>query len=179
MSDINATKGPWKWKRIGNDWVLWGEHGDRPIVMLFPVRGGTRLRKNGLLTKFDPTHPDAQLIQQAPTMAARIEELEAKLASIESLADGEKVEDLITAAKRKMALTANKVRVGPLDKVWANVSDFAGPVECEVGAQGDSAWYEVGDDDVQGPDVAWLSVSRCYSTSEAAKAARLSLMPDA
>lgn len=91
-------------------------------------------------------------------------------------ADRKNLQDRIReleAIVEKLPLTADGVRVLPLDKVWANVPCFGSPVECEVGNPSDSAWYEWYDDDVRGPDPAWISVSNCYSTPEAAKAAKV------
>lgn len=62
------TKAPWEWRKVGKDWVLWGAHGIRPIVL-----DGKKLRVRNddcLMVPFDPDHPDARLIESAPALLA-------------------------------------------------------------------------------------------------------------
>lgn len=80
--------------------------------------------------------------------------------------------DALRAVVERLKQTADKKYVLPLDTVWANISGFDDPVGCEVGARGDSAWYGEGDDDVRGPYPIWINVAYCYSTRNAALAAK-------
>lgn len=50
------TKGPWKFEHIGNELVLFGDHGDCPFILRAPL---------GNLTL---DHPDARLIEAAPEL---------------------------------------------------------------------------------------------------------------
>jgi hypothetical protein len=61
--DARHTKGPLAWQRFGLEWCLTGQYGHRPIVL--SVGGKPRTLKNltdGLLVKFDPSHPDSRRI---------------------------------------------------------------------------------------------------------------------
>lgn len=69
------TRKPWLWVKNGDDYVLWGNHGHRPIVLdCGSVNGKPMGRKvlrsnmNGIMRPFDPGHPDARLIVEAPAM---------------------------------------------------------------------------------------------------------------
>lgn len=64
-----TTKAPWKWRKVGNNWVLWGEHGMRPVV-LDMLKGQLRVRNHerDVMVPFDPSHPDAQLIEASPEL---------------------------------------------------------------------------------------------------------------
>lgn len=75
MSENVLTPGPWEWRKIGKDWVLWGAHGHRPIVLDHgQVRGQRgnhfRVRNTELcvMIPFYPEHPDARLLASAPDL---------------------------------------------------------------------------------------------------------------
>lgn len=61
------TNAPWEWRKVGNEYVLWGAHGMRPIV-LSVVRGKLCLRVDGVMRPFNPEHPDAKIIAAAREM---------------------------------------------------------------------------------------------------------------
>lgn len=76
--EAKTTPGPWEWRDMGDATVLWGAHGDRPIV-LDCIRAGMqgakfRLRCNGIMRNVSATslnhHPDGQLILAAPDLLA-------------------------------------------------------------------------------------------------------------
>jgi hypothetical protein len=65
MSEAKATARPWGWQKFGDQWCLVGQHGMRPIVLAVR-KGKLTSLVNGLLVPFDPEHPDAALIVDAP-----------------------------------------------------------------------------------------------------------------
>lgn len=70
------TKSPWEWHKVGKNWVLWGAHGHRPIV-LDVFKGKLRLRnaEQCLMIPFDPDHPDARLIEAAAELLETLKDV--------------------------------------------------------------------------------------------------------
>ena len=72
-SKTKHTPGPWAWREIGKTYVLWGEHGHRPIV-LDCYRNKLRMRNEHVLMEpISPQHPDAKLIAAAPELLAALQ----------------------------------------------------------------------------------------------------------
>ena len=72
--EAKHTPGPWAWRKVGKDYVLWGDHGHRPIVL-----DGKSLRVRNfdrcVMVPLEDDHPDARLIAAAPDLLAALERL--------------------------------------------------------------------------------------------------------
>ncbi len=80
---MNHTKGPWGWRSIGGQVVLWGDYGHRPIILDTKRKGmqGATLRVrrddingNGVMFEFEE-NADTALIAAAPDLYAALIDL--------------------------------------------------------------------------------------------------------
>ncbi len=67
MSAHTSTPRPWGWQKFGDEWMLVGQHGARPVVLSIRRSGPVKERGfmslvAGRLVPFDPTHPDARQV---------------------------------------------------------------------------------------------------------------------
>jgi len=82
---MSHTPGPWEWRDVGKDTVLWGAHSDRPIVLdcvRQGMQGATfRVRDHARCVLYKAgaeelrRHPDGALIQAAPDLLAVLKAL--------------------------------------------------------------------------------------------------------
>ena len=100
---MKHTDGPWAWRTFGEHVCLVGEYGHRPII-LDAIRKGMngatlRVRVDGLMTTFDPQHPDARLIAACPDMYEALEEIAGCGGTQISLVTKQKIAALLAKAK--------------------------------------------------------------------------------
>ncbi len=146
-----GTPLPWAWQKFGKDWWLTSQTRFRPIV-LASNKGGLTSLVEGILTPFNPEHPDAAYIVEACNGYAKLlerceaaeKERDTLKVQLEAMARAEKVARLAGEAtgrkafeyltERDAALERQrvledlnkelKVRCEKLDDAWSHAPGF-------------------------------------------------------
>lgn len=122
MNVKGHTSSPWRWVKVGKTYLLWGEHGDRPVV-LDVFKGKLRLRNERcLMEEFSPDHPDALLIEASPDLFEACEAANEAFGNPTSATAMNEARELVRLAlgkaKRGLPSYSESVAVPPELKLW-------------------------------------------------------------